>query len=194
MIQRWAPSSLWVAGSLLLLGFVRRNTMATQHKRTSSSGFFEDANSSSLAKGEDFFNPTPTPKERAIVYCEGNFGTPDGEIANGLVRYSIKYEVLSVIDSEKAEKDSGKVLDGKKNGIPVYRDLGTALAQAGRPPKYLIFGLSSASGVLSEAEKKVMMRALGYGINIVSELHEFLNHDPELAAACAKKGSAIQGM
>ena len=35
----------------------------------------------------------------AVVYCEGNFGASDGKTANGLVRHSEKYEILSVIDS-----------------------------------------------------------------------------------------------
>ena len=38
----------------------------------------------------------------AVVYCEANFGAIDGKTANGLVRHSEKYEILSVIDSEKA--------------------------------------------------------------------------------------------
>jgi hypothetical protein len=35
----------------------------------------------------------------AVVYCEGQFGALDGKTANGLVRHSEKYEILSVIDS-----------------------------------------------------------------------------------------------
>ena len=43
----------------------------------------------------DFALPTGS---TAIVYCEGQFGEQDGKTANGLVRHSEKYEVLSVID------------------------------------------------------------------------------------------------
>ena len=38
----------------------------------------------------------------AIVYCEGQFGQQDGKTANGLVRHSERYEILSVIDSTRA--------------------------------------------------------------------------------------------
>ena len=31
----------------------------------------------------------------AIVYCEANFGAIDGKTANGLVRHSQKYKILS---------------------------------------------------------------------------------------------------
>ena len=80
-------------------------------------------------------------------------------------------------------EDDEEVLDGKKSGIPIYRDLGTALAHAGRAPNHLIFGIDPASGMLSPAERRLLLRASGYGINIVNGLHEFLNDDPEFKAA-----------
>ena len=43
----------------------------------------------------------------AIVYCEANFGAIDGKTANGLVRRSERYKILSVIDSEKTGLDAG---------------------------------------------------------------------------------------
>jgi hypothetical protein len=36
----------------------------------------------------------------AVVYCEANFGEIDGKTANGLIRRSEKYKILSVIDSK----------------------------------------------------------------------------------------------
>ena len=166
--------------------------MAIQYKRPSSSGFFDDVNSSALSKDEVSPTGKPISMETAIVYCEGNFGEIDGKTANGLVRHSEKYRILSIIDSEKAEQDAGEVLDGKKSGIPIYRDLGTALAQAGQKPQHLIFGVAPASGMLTQAERKLLLRAIGYGINIVNGLHEFLNDDPEFAAACEKNGVTIR--
>ena len=63
----------------------------------------------------------------ALVYCEGLFGESDGKIANGLVRYSEKYEILGIIDSTKAGMDSGEHLDGAKNNIPVFKNTKEAL-------------------------------------------------------------------
>ena len=168
--------------------------MAIKNKRPSSSGFFDDANSSPLSNGEEAADFKPVTIESAIVYCEGSFGTSDGEIANALVRKSRNYRLLSVIDSEKAEKDAGKVLDGEKNGLPIYRDLGTALAQAGGKPAYLIFGKTSAGGVLSQAERRVLLRAMAYKINIACGSHESLNEDPEFVAACEKGGVVIRAV
>jgi uncharacterized NAD-dependent epimerase/dehydratase family protein len=119
----------------------------------------------------------------AIVYCEGQFGAIDGKTANGLVRHSEKYEIISVIDSEKATLDSGVVLDGLPNNIPIYHDLADAISQTETLPSYFVFGLAPASGMLSKHERRVVIEAIELGMNIVSGLHEFLNDDPEFIAA-----------
>ena len=121
----------------------------------------------------------------AIVYCEANFGAIDGKTANGLVRHSERYKILSVIDSAKAGLDSGTVLDGQPNAIPVCRDLDEALAIAETLPDYFIFGMAPASGMLSLRERSVVLEAMSHGMNIVNGLHEFLNDDPVFKAACA---------
>jgi len=121
--------------------------------------------------------------DTAVVYCEGNFGRIDGKTANGLVRYSEKYEILSVIDSTKSGQDAGEILDDKPNGIPIYVDLAEAVSSAGRVPDYFIFGVAPSSGMLSRIERGVMLDAICRGMNIVNGLHEFLNDDPEFSAA-----------
>ena len=81
----------------------------------------------------------------AIIYCEANFGGIDGKTANGLVRHSERYEILSVIDSEKAGLDAGMVLDEQiqwDSGFPRSRGISgrkpsrclTILFLAWRPP------------------------------------------------------------
>ena len=121
----------------------------------------------------------------AVVYCEANFGAIDGKTANGLVRHSEKYEILSVIDSEKAGRDSGVVLGETANAIPIYRDLADALAHSGDVPDYFIYGMAPSSGMLSLRERGIVLTAIGHGMNVVNGLHEFLNDDPEFAAASA---------
>jgi hypothetical protein len=68
----------------------------------------------------------------AVVYCEGNFGQVDGKTANGLVRHSQAYRVLSVIDGRLEGRDSGQVLDKVSNGIPIVEDLEAAVAHVRR--------------------------------------------------------------
>ena len=89
----------------------------------------------------------------AIVYCEANSGEIDGKTANGLVRSSERYKILSVIDSTKAGLDAGMVLDNKANGIPIFRNLAESLAHAKALPDYFIFGMAPSSGMLSLYEK-----------------------------------------
>ena len=138
----------------------------------------------------DNLGPTPflaTKGERriatAIVYCEANFGEIDGKTANGLIRRSEKYKILSVIDSEKAGLDTGMVLDNKANGIPILRNLADALAHADARPEFFIFGMAPSSGMLSHHERALILEAMSHGMNIVNGLHEFLNDDPVFAAA-----------
>ncbi|MCH6256290.1 DUF1611 domain-containing protein [Puniceicoccaceae bacterium K14] len=128
----------------------------------------------------------------AIVYCEANFGGIDGKTANGLVRHSEKYEILSIIDSEKTGQDAGTVLDDKPNGIPIVRDLAQALEQTDNIPDYFIFGIAPATGMLSLDERALILEAIGKGMNIVNGLHEFLNDDPEFAAASFKSNVVIR--
>ncbi len=130
-------------------------------------------------------------RSTAVVYCEANFGTGDGKTANGVVRHSEKYEILSVIDSEKAGRDAGDVLGDKPNGIRICADLDDAIALAGHVPDFFILGMAPSGGMLSPVERRVVLGAIARGMHIVNGLHEFLNDDPEFAAAAAEHGVAI---
>jgi len=119
----------------------------------------------------------------AIVYCDQQFGEQDGKTANGLVRHSEKYEILSVIDARRAGADAGELLDGAPNGIPVLADLVEAIAHAGHVPDYLICGLAPADGLLSDAQRIVLLDGISRGMHVINGLHEFLNDDAEFVAA-----------
>jgi uncharacterized NAD-dependent epimerase/dehydratase family protein len=130
--------------------------------------------------------------ETAIVYCEENFGTIDGKTANGLVRHSEKYKILSVIDSRKTGLDAGEVLDNRPNGIPIFADLDAALKQHDYLPDTFIFGMAPASGMMSADQRKVVLDAIHRGLNIVNGLHEFLNDDPVFVSASKAKNVTIR--
>lgn len=133
-------------------------------------------------------NPT-TPT--AIIYCEGNFSKTDGKTANGLVRHSHNYRILSVIDSELANLDSGEVLYGTKNHIPIVANIEEAIIQAETVPDYFIFGIAPSNGFLSDSEKKIILDAMSLNMNIVNGLHEFLNDDPVFREASLKNNVHI---
>ncbi|MCX6395607.1 MAG: DUF1611 domain-containing protein [Propionibacteriales bacterium] len=127
----------------------------------------------------------------AVVYCEAQFGEQDGKTANGLVRHSEKYQILSVIDSLQAGVDAGQFLDGTPNGIPVLASLAESIAHAGRVPDYLICGVAPADGLLSDSQRVVLLDGIARGMHIINGLHEFLNDDAEFVAAALIAGVTI---
>ena len=126
----------------------------------------------------------------AVVYCEGNFGDLDGKTANGLVRHSERFEIVSVIDSRFAGRDAGELLGDGHNGIAVVADLADAVARNGATPDVMVFGIAPASGMLSDEERTVLLGAMEQGMG--NGLHDFLNDDIEFAAASAAYGVSIE--
>ncbi|MBU2994481.1 DUF1611 domain-containing protein [Octadecabacter sp. B2R22] len=128
----------------------------------------------------------------AIVYCEGNFAKIDGKTANGLVRHSEAYRILSVIDSDHQGRNSGLVLDDTMNHIPIFEDLNTAIAHEAVIPDTLIYGMAPSSGRLSFSDRAVVLNAITRGMNIVSGLHEYLSDDAEIAGAASAQNVTIR--
>ena len=118
-------------------------------------------------------------KAKALVYCENEFGKMDGKTANGLVRRSEKYEIVGVIDSTKAGMDAGECLDGVKNGIPIFHDLDDAIERLKEIPDYFIYGIAPLEAFLKEEQRKIILKAMEKGMNIVNGLHEFFTDDEE---------------
>lgn len=128
----------------------------------------------------------------AIVYCEGNFAKIDGKTANGLVRHSQAYRILSVVDSLHAGADSGFILDDAANQIPILETLADAVAHEPVIPDTFIYGMAPSTGRLSLADRGVVLDAISSGMNIVSGLHEYLSDDPEIARAATQRGVTIR--
>jgi len=124
--------------------------------------------------------------ERAVVLCDGYFGQNTGKTANGLVRYSKRYEITAVIDRTKAGRDAGDVLDGRSNGIPIVADLDEAV-ERGRP-ECLVIGVATFGGYIPTEFRGVIRSAIERGLNVVAGLHEYLGDDPEFAALAARHG------
>ncbi|MEQ8651205.1 MAG: DUF1611 domain-containing protein [Kiloniellales bacterium] len=140
-------------------------------------------------------HPTPwavTGAPTAIVYCEGNFAKTDGKTANGLVRHSQAYRIVSVIDSDHEGQDSGQVLDGVINHIPIFGDLETAVDHGIAVPDTLVYGMAPSDGKLSPKDRGVVLDAMALGMNIVSGLHEYLGDDPEFSTFARSRNVSIR--
>ncbi|WP_020529394.1 DUF1611 domain-containing protein [Flexithrix dorotheae] len=125
----------------------------------------------------------------AIVYCQGAFNTPNGKTAHGLVRFTERYNVVAVVDSNYAGKDAGEVLDGKKADIPIFGHLKKAVDFArkkGNPAKYLVIGIAPDGGKLSKPAREDVLQALTFGLNVDCGLHDFLTEDKEIRKTAEK--------
>ena len=129
------------------------------------------------------------PEGNSIVYCEGAFNTPNGKTAHGLVRFTKRYNVQCVIDSKYSGKDSGLVLDGKENNIPVFSNLAEAkkyCKKAGKKATHFVIGLAPDGGRLSKEAKQDVKKAIKLGLNVDCGLHDFLSEDKKLVELAKK--------
>lgn len=129
--------------------------------------------------------------ETAVILCEGQFGRPPGKTAAGLVRHSLRFRILGVVDSTKAGKDAGEVLDGKKNGIPIFSSMEDALKRLAERPDWLIIGVATVGGMLPKEFRPPIKSSIENGINIISGLHEWLGQDSEFSEHAKRHGVKI---
>ena len=128
-------------------------------------------------------------KRYALVYCEGAFDTPNGKTAHGLVRRTERYKVLSVIDSSHAGEDAGFVLEGKPNGVMIYKDLSSAIDSAraeGITPTHFVIGIAPDGGRLDADHHVVLGKAIKAGLHIDSGLHDFFSENKQLQRLASK--------
>jgi uncharacterized NAD-dependent epimerase/dehydratase family protein len=119
----------------------------------------------------------------AIVYCEKAFNTTNGKTAHGLVRFTNRYTVLSVVDSTHAGRDAAEVLDRRQKGIPIFSRVEEAVEaaeQRGTPATHLVVGLAPDGGRLPSQAKKDIQTAGRSGLHIDCGLHDYLTDDPAM--------------
>lgn len=135
------------------------------------------------------------PEGNAIVYCEGAYNTPNGKTAHGLVRFSRRYRILSVVDSRYRGQDAGEVLDGTPKGIPIQASVGEAAetAESARTrATHLVVGLAPDGGRLGPVARDDVKRAIAIGLDTDCGLHDFLSEDPEIARLAEERGVVIR--
>lgn len=135
------------------------------------------------------------PDGDAIVFCQGGFASTHGKTAHGLVRRTSRYRVVAVIDSRLEGQDAGMVLDGRAAGIPICRNVRSALETArsrGTPATHFVMGLSPDGGRLPGKFRPDVIQALNSGLHVDSGLHDFLSEDRELARLAEKHSVRIR--
>jgi len=135
------------------------------------------------------------PEGNAVIYCQGAFNTTNGKTAHGLVRFTRRYHVLSVIDSRYSEKDAGEVLDGQPKNVPIVASIEEALRLAvssGQNPTHMVIGLAPDGGRLSLEAREDVKKAIESGLHIDIGLHDFLTEDSEMMALAEAHGVTIR--
>ncbi|MGC9166183.1 MAG: DUF1611 domain-containing protein [Thermoplasmata archaeon] len=125
---------------------------------------------------------------RAVILAEGVYGNLNGKTAHGLVRFSKRFSIVAVIDSEFEGMDAGEVLDGKFRNIPIVGSLKDSLKFE---PEVLIIGAATDGGFLPKNYRPIIIEALRNGLDIVSGLHEFISDDEEFLKLAEFSGSKI---
>jgi uncharacterized NAD-dependent epimerase/dehydratase family protein len=136
-----------------------------------------------------------SPEGNAIVYCEGMFNTLNGKTAHGLVRFTNRYHVLSVVDSRYAGQDAGKILDGKAKKIPIFASLDQAVrmaASSNRPATHFVVALAPDGGRLPLKARQDVSDAIVFGLNVDCGLHDYLSEDPQLVDLADRYGIQIR--
>lgn len=122
--------------------------------------------------------------DKAVILAEKVFSSTYGKTAHGLVRYSGKYKIVAVIDSQIAGMDAGEYLEGRHKGIPIVKDLEESLKFS---PKYLIIGAATDGGILPPEYREIVRKAIIHGLGIVNGLHDFVSDDPDLMKLAEEK-------
>ena len=132
---------------------------------------------------------TLMPQRKALVYCEREYLNANGKTAHGLVRHTVRYDIVGVVDSTAPPGDAGQLLDGKPRGIPLFSDLEEAFRAT--KPEIFIIGAVSEGGFLPEGYDKAITWALSHRLDVVSGLHHFISDDERFVGLAAKNACKI---
>ena len=123
---------------------------------------------------------------RYVILAIGAFDYIYSKTGNMLIRYRPD-EVVAVIDPEQAGKTANQVL-GWGGDIPCVASFNGAKDFS---PTHLVVGSAPPGGVLNDADRKEILKAIQYGCHIISGMHVFLNDDPELSIQADKNNAVL---
>lgn len=126
----------------------------------------------------------------AVILAEGKLKTSDAKTAHGLLRKSLRWRIVGVIDGSAADSDAADIVPGIRRGIKVYATLNEALREHPEVTD-LVIGVATSGGRLPSSYRRVIREALKRGLNVVSGLHEFLSDDEEFRELAKRSGAEI---
>jgi len=123
----------------------------------------------------------PIEPKRIVHLAEGKFSLRYSKMTTGVIRYGIHHSV-AVIDSTHAGKTSQDVIHAGGD-IPVVSSLAEAMKLK---PEVMLIGITPPGGQIPDSMRPVILEAIRNGLDVWAGLHDFMDEDPEIAAAAAK--------
>jgi uncharacterized NAD-dependent epimerase/dehydratase family protein len=128
---------------------------------------------------------------KALILTNGKFDSLDAKTAHGLIRGTMRFKILGVIDHLSAGKDAGLILDGRERGIPIYASLREFSERSDERADYAVIGVAVTGGRLTEDWNQLLLDALENRLSIVSGMHRLLSENPLLKEAAERNGVRI---
>ncbi len=124
---------------------------------------------------------------KILILTEGLSSPHSAKTACSIIRYR-RDEVVGVLDTTVPTQSAQQLLE-VGGDLPVVNSL-EALPEANE----LLIGIAPTGGSLPAPMRTLILGAIQRGMNVVSGLHEFLNDDPEFAAAAQTSGSTLHDL
>ena len=118
--------------------------------------------------------------KNVLIATDNLFLTNHAKTAHGLLRGSKRFHVLAVLDEENKYADAGELLDGNHRNIPILGTVDEAIKQF-KTIDYLVVGVATVGGILSESLLQIIRQAICKGIGIVNGLHDQLQERKDIA-------------
>ncbi|MGE5401382.1 MAG: DUF1611 domain-containing protein [Ignavibacteriales bacterium] len=117
---------------------------------------------------------------KIIILTEGLTNPHSGKTARNLIYYKPE-EVIAIFDRTQAGKSSMELL-GVGN-VPVTGSFADI-----RGGDTLLIGVATPGGKIPQSYKEIILKAIGYKLNIINGLHDFLCNDDEIRSTAEKYG------
>ena len=130
---------------------------------------------------------------KAVVLTSGLFDTKSAKTAHGLIRASMRFSIVAVIDKKfhgsfvSLDENEKITLTDSPSKTPIYRDI-KSFVESSLEASFCIIGVASAGGVLPDEMRADLVLAIKNKMSIINGLHSMLSTDPELSR-CAKTSS-----
>ena len=124
---------------------------------------------------------------KILILTEGLSSPHSAKTACGVIRFR-RDEVVGVLDTTVPPQPAQALLE-VGGDLPVVNSL-DALPEA----NVLLIGIAPSGGTLPAPMRALVLGAIERGMDVDSGLHEFLNDDPEFAAAAAASGSTLRDL